>query len=149
MGQKNLRITALEEKKGSFILPASSHALSQHCSASRGNFPAIKSSPQQQRKNRTTDQLTQPLGTTPRSYFSFVPPRLAKRRCIEMVRNKGETQGLPRAARSGSNHGSPALQQTQQISPLKKPKTSIAAETPLQMSPALVPQIFMFPDVST
>lgn len=96
--QKNLRITALEEKKGGFIVPAASYLLSLHCSTSRENFPARKNFPQQERKSRASGQVTRPLGTAPRSYFHFVPPWRTKLRFSGIVQNKEEKQNLSRAA---------------------------------------------------
>lgn len=78
-----------------FILSESSNYPKQHYSSLRGKSLARKRSPHQERKNRMSDQFSQPFSYQMKISHQFYPTKPAKLRNIQMDRDKREMQWLP------------------------------------------------------
>ena len=86
---KNQRRTTRGEKED-FILPASSHPSSQHCSVSRGNFPARKRSPGQEGRATSFSSL---LGQSMKGPLQFPPTQTGKAEVYKASQEHGSKVG--------------------------------------------------------
>lgn len=85
-----MRIIAKEEKKDNLPLFASSHSPGRQCSETRGNLPAGKSSPHQE-KMRGVSPADAVFWAT--SCLGFTPPTVAKLGPTEMDRKREKNPG--------------------------------------------------------
>lgn len=90
MGWNTMRIIAKEEKKDNLPLFASSHSPGWQCSERRGNLPAGKSSPHQE-KTRGVSPVDVVFWAT--SCLGFTPPTVAKLGPTEMDRKREKNPG--------------------------------------------------------
>lgn len=91
-----MRIIAKEEKKHNFPLFASSHSPGRQRSETRGNLPAGKSSPHQE---KTTGISPADAIFWATSCLGFIPATAVKLGPTEMDRKREKSPGLQRAAK--------------------------------------------------
>lgn len=91
--QKNLRITAKEEREHSFLLSESSQPQRRYYSAPRGNFPAKMSSVCQERESGWATSFSSFSGHHMKVLLRFHPTQTSKAEMFNW--KKEEKQGLP------------------------------------------------------
>lgn len=133
--------------KVKFILPASSHPPNWHPSVLRRNLPQLKRTlPAKKKECGVTDQLPQLhsalyRGSALVSFHQAQPPEMLLTQL--WTTNKSRSNIINReAARGITVHREQLFRQTQQISPMRKPKASIVTVDPYR-SCQLFPQSYL------
>lgn len=144
-----MRIIAKEEKKHNFPLFASSHSPGRQRSETRGNLPAGKSSPHQE---KTTGISPADAIFWATSCLGFIPPTAVKLGPTEMDRKREKkARDYREQPRSGSDCGPqwPVLRTNKPLLPLQKaPRGLTAAAGAPDFSRYLGAQLFVLADAS-